>query len=334
MQPALNTRLQWIDYAKGIGIFLVVFGHVLRSLIESNLANSPVFHYIHVFVYSFHMPLFFIIAGYFFLDSVKNNGSGFVLKKLKRLIYPFIIWSLLQTTIEILLNRFTNHKIPSSEILTCLILPRAQFWFLFALFFIHYINFLAYQTNSHYALIATCLIWLVFFLLHIKLEPFAKIFQYLIFFNIGVYFSKQQQKFLPLLEGRWTLILILILAIAEYFYFICSPKTRYLYSLLFLFTGTLGSVTVMNISKKIATINWLNFFDTWGKASLEICLVHILAASGTRIILVSILKITNPIVNVILETTFGIIIPLLIYSFCSKRSYLSWIFKFPEQKNQ
>lgn len=41
------------DVLKGIGISLVLVAHSLGG-------------YIHTFAYSFHMPLFFLVAGYFF----------------------------------------------------------------------------------------------------------------------------------------------------------------------------------------------------------------------------------------------------------------------------
>ena len=44
-----KQRIDWIDIAKGIGIFLMVVGH---TSIPSFLSN---------YIFSFHMPLFFII---------------------------------------------------------------------------------------------------------------------------------------------------------------------------------------------------------------------------------------------------------------------------------
>ena len=50
-------RIEYIDIAKGIGILLVALAHADVSLF------SP---YLHKFIYSFHMPLFFFLSGYFF----------------------------------------------------------------------------------------------------------------------------------------------------------------------------------------------------------------------------------------------------------------------------
>lgn len=54
--PPERIRIGWVDAAKGIGILLVVLGH--------NQINSytQVFHNL---IYSFHMPLFFMLAGMF-----------------------------------------------------------------------------------------------------------------------------------------------------------------------------------------------------------------------------------------------------------------------------
>ena len=45
------SRLSWIDVLKGIGIILVVLGHIYLDDVVYN------------WLYSFHMPLFFIAAG-------------------------------------------------------------------------------------------------------------------------------------------------------------------------------------------------------------------------------------------------------------------------------
>ncbi|MEO0289433.1 MAG: acyltransferase family protein [candidate division WOR-3 bacterium] len=77
----MNRRENFIDIAKSIGIFLVVLGH---TEIDQNLKT---------FIYSFHMPLFFIISG--FLLKIESNFKEFFLKRFKRLILPYFIFSFL-----------------------------------------------------------------------------------------------------------------------------------------------------------------------------------------------------------------------------------------------
>ena len=72
-----KKRIDYFDIAKGIGIILMILGHM--SLQDKYLKN---------FIYSFHMPLFFIISGYFF----KERDNKQCLKNIfKKLIIPYIL---------------------------------------------------------------------------------------------------------------------------------------------------------------------------------------------------------------------------------------------------
>ena len=71
-----------MDILKGIGILLVVVGH----------SGCPI--ELHDFIYSFHMPLFFMASGYFFKEKVANPRN-WCCKKLRTLYLPFIFWNLL-----------------------------------------------------------------------------------------------------------------------------------------------------------------------------------------------------------------------------------------------
>ena len=49
----MGKRLAHIDLLKGIGIILVLLGHL------------PINGIMHMLIYSFHMPLFFFCSGFF-----------------------------------------------------------------------------------------------------------------------------------------------------------------------------------------------------------------------------------------------------------------------------
>ena len=54
-----NSRVDAIDAAKGLGIVLVVVGHTLGGIIDSDLDEyGIVLRYAFLFIYTFHMPLF------------------------------------------------------------------------------------------------------------------------------------------------------------------------------------------------------------------------------------------------------------------------------------
>lgn len=79
-ETSVNKRDISIDIVKGIGMVAVILGHM--SLPEK--ATD--------FIFSFHMPLFFLINGYFFKE--KSIGQS-ICQKFRTLILPYLCTSLL-----------------------------------------------------------------------------------------------------------------------------------------------------------------------------------------------------------------------------------------------
>jgi len=76
------ARNNIISICKGIAIILMVMGHAEPPTLISN------------FIYIFHMPLFFITAGYFFSRKYLDDPWQFCVKRFKGLYIPFLKWSL------------------------------------------------------------------------------------------------------------------------------------------------------------------------------------------------------------------------------------------------
>lgn len=87
-----EQRIQWIDSARGIGILLVVIGHV---------SKSP---YLGKFIYSFHMPLFFIISGYLY-NNKKYAQKAYIKRKAENILVPYFIFGICSLVYWILIER-------------------------------------------------------------------------------------------------------------------------------------------------------------------------------------------------------------------------------------
>ena len=77
-----SNRLDYIDVAKGIGILLVVWAHIL--------VVGPS----HQLIYAFHMPLFFFVSGLLFNSGKYPSFVSFVKIRAKRLLLPYVIYSI------------------------------------------------------------------------------------------------------------------------------------------------------------------------------------------------------------------------------------------------
>jgi polysaccharide biosynthesis protein PslL len=90
----MKERLTHIDIARGIGILLVVAGH--NWIILSSKGE------LYRIVYSFHIPLFFVLAGTFFNP---NKSFSLTLKeKFQTLLVPYFFTSLVVELIALAFN--------------------------------------------------------------------------------------------------------------------------------------------------------------------------------------------------------------------------------------
>src|SRR6478735_9264285 len=134
IQKHTQSRESWIDVAKGWGILLVVLGHALRGLQNAQLLPSTGWsHGLDAWIYSFHMPLFFLLSG-FFIEKAVNKPLDRALKdRAKTLLWPYLIWSVLQTLVQIRMASYTTSHYGWTHLASILWKPVMQFWFLYVL---------------------------------------------------------------------------------------------------------------------------------------------------------------------------------------------------------
>lgn len=80
----MQQRIEYIDLAKGIGMIFVVFGHMLNHYSLEAYA-----------IWSFHMPLFFILSGMCFNASRWSLFIPFLKRRIKTLAVPLLIFAIL-----------------------------------------------------------------------------------------------------------------------------------------------------------------------------------------------------------------------------------------------
>ena len=127
-------RVEWVDMAKGMGIFLMVIGHTGIPKFASQ------------WIYSFHMPLFFFLSGYFF-TSGKYSLKVLLQRKFKTMIVPYLFFVLI-TWIGCELLQYTLFP-PHSlwEILTDG--SKGTLWFVYVLFFVEIVFWFIDKIQSY-----------------------------------------------------------------------------------------------------------------------------------------------------------------------------------------
>jgi fucose 4-O-acetylase-like acetyltransferase len=155
------------DAIKGLCIMLMVFGHTTYIGSLSNYLSI-----VNEFIYTFHMPLFLIVSGYFFNFSSDPRGRG--IKIFLRIGVPYIIFISLYMTGLILVQKLgipTSNSPPhdmNDFIYSVLLSPYGGYWFLHSLIVIQltiiFSNYLSnmFSSENNYLgmtlLISICLL--------------------------------------------------------------------------------------------------------------------------------------------------------------------------------
>lgn len=322
-----RPRIDWIDHAKGIGIILVVFGHVIKGMNTAKLIDPVFFYYMVNFVYSFHMPLFFMLSAYFFLPGLNKRGNKyFLINKLETIAYPFVLWVIMQSFVSLRLSALTNSHLKAHFSWDFFYRPHDQFWFLMALFFINLMCLLFFNISKKWGVLISVIVWVVYYNFPLATNIFDKTYVNLLYFTVGIALSQRGSIVNQLTNNVWLFLFNLVVFSLSLYVYFHYPTTKWYNEV---FPQLSGSFVVIYLSSLCSKVSFLKFLEYLGINSMAIYLVHILAGSGTRIFLATFLHVRNSAIHIIAGTLVGLLASLLVYHLAMKTKYLSWLFVFP-----
>lgn len=91
----VKQRSVYLDVIKGVAIILVVFAHCIQWGSGENFYNNHSYFSDVLFklIYSFHMPLFMVVSGFLFWNTVcHHNIKKIIISRIKHLLLPIIVW--------------------------------------------------------------------------------------------------------------------------------------------------------------------------------------------------------------------------------------------------
>jgi fucose 4-O-acetylase-like acetyltransferase len=142
-----RERTGWVDCAKGLGITLVVAGHAWRGLGNAGIVPQDfAFRFADRWVYAFHMPLFFFLAGLFLARSADKSSLTFFREKSLSLLYPFLLWTVLLVGMQSALGGRVNHRVSFFDLPSHLFVT-PTLWFLPVLFLAAAVVFVAVRAR-------------------------------------------------------------------------------------------------------------------------------------------------------------------------------------------
>lgn len=224
----IGKRIIWVDLLKGFAIICVILGH--RVYGNTGFLSK----FIKPEIFSFHIPLFFFLSGIVFSIEKYNSFKAFVIKKVKTILVPMVIFSL----IVILFNYFYRGLLLGFKSYNLLYLKRrlidialhirgrsdellvyqTVLWFLVCLFIVEIIMFgvirITHNKTIRILVIISCLFVLgsIYMSLGLPLIPWDidSAFIAILFFGLGYIISKEKEFFKKLNKLYFAPILLFV----------------------------------------------------------------------------------------------------------------------------
>jgi fucose 4-O-acetylase-like acetyltransferase len=333
-----SKHFDWIDIAKGIGIVLVVLGHTLVPQIRN---ESSVAGFLWIFIYNFHMPLFFFLSGFLFEKGLSryNDKLKFIQNKAHFLLVPYLFFSIFAYLfINCALNidklarvleggGYEKTKILQSilSILTYNNHLDKHLWFLFSLFIVFLINILMPKLTKH----PIAIVIMLGLYVSKAFVTYFGILDYVVsdffFFAVGrLVISNHSVRDIFKRSNTVAAIVMFLLmnSFYSYLYVRGLPDNKIFIAVLYCFracVSLLGIISVCKISIIIEKSKLADLFKKLGGYSYDIYLMHApFLVSGSMGILLAYSPLPEAFCCVIV-LFIGIILPIAISKFIVRR---------------
>ncbi len=324
-----ESRYAWIDYAKGIAIILVVYRHLAYGLVAAGVSMPKGVLATNDMLYSFRMPLFFLLSGLFFGRSVAKRGAvNFGMSKVNTLLYPYLLWAMIQISLQILFPEYANAERSRRDFLNIVLQPRTldQLWYLFALFnvtILYLLTSLLLKGKKGWQL----LIGLVLLGVAPYVQSSSTLYDialHYIYFAVGdiaaTYFF--QGEIQDLLANPVNLLLLTpVFCLLQWYYLLHQQMNLYLLMPIALN----GCLFVMMLASWLAKLQKLQFLNVIGHYSLYIYLLHVSIFAALRAMLLY-TGITNGVVLLLICIPSSILLSIIAYRILVKMGF-SFLFK-------
>ncbi|HEM6453330.1 TPA: acyltransferase family protein [Streptococcus suis] len=299
--------MDWVDFGKGLSIFLVVLGHVVLGLYESKRFQSDE-TWLWIFVqsiYIFHIPVFFALSGYFFKPvSSISEFKNYILNKSIQLGIPFIFYNIIQFILQSIGGDSVRDAATLVDLINIYKAPLGVSWFLYVLWGIFFIQgFLSIKIKDYRLLFLLSLlgllvvnIWPVDLMLPQRVGLWVSVFM---FGNVLRHIELPHKKV-------WLSILFftVLCYLTIWYYFDFENRISYylpkMWSLIFFIVVPFSFILFQLYPKGKS----FTYFDRYGKDSLVIYILHAPIVSVTRIVLLKI-DIDDALIHIFAGLTFG-----------------------------
>jgi uncharacterized membrane protein YcfT len=303
-------RVDWVDYAKGICIVMVVTMHSTLG-VEAAAGATGWMHALVDFANPFRMPDFFLISGLFLARVIERDWNSYLDRKVLHFAYFYALWVTIQFAIKAPGFAADAGLIAVMKMyLLAFIEPFGTLWFIYLLPIFFVVTKLARRLPPVVLFIAAAALEIAKLDTgHIVIDEFAA--RYVYFFT-GYWLAEYFFTLARNAQSQWALAAA---GLAVWAFLNGTLVAAGLSGLPFisLLMGFNGAAAVIALSALLAQTRFLDPLRHAGEHSIVIYLAFFLPMAATRMLLLKTGTITDLGTVALIVTAAGVIVPLLLH---------------------
>lgn len=335
----INTasRLDWVDMAKGLSIFLVVMMYCAASIGEDT-GQTGLLHWAIAFATPFRMPEFFLLSGLFLSAVITRPWKAFADRRIVHYLYFYALWAIIHIVFKVGLVGM-NPLGALGDMVLAIVQPYGVLWFIYMLAVLGCATKLLHDWRvPHWAVLAVAAI--------LQMAPITtgsyavdQFAEYYFYFYAGYAFAPQLFRL-----AQWTnhntaaaLVAVLAWALANAALvfnggFIMDPVHPIpgFASLpgLHLALALIGSIALCLIAALLTRLPWMTWLQWMGGKSLIVYVAFVLPMGIARIILLR-LGLTDPNLLSLVVLATAIASPLILWWIVQRIGFGTFLFERP-----
>ncbi len=320
-----GTRSNIVDIVKGIAITLVAYGHTAQGMFHRGWWGGPGAVFSEAFVYSFHMPAFFFVAGLFVMGSLAKRGNKrFTTDKLKTILYPYVLFAIIGVLTEPLIGRFKAGVTQFHWNVFLLNLADGEIsWFLFVLFLCLMLALMTARLPAWLRLLVAVLAALI---PAFGPQSINQVLHEFCFLAAGMWVGTRIYRMERMRTGMATLGFVLLAAFQTAMVYIYGESV--LWRWIYIVLGLTGTVGLFLLAKLLDKHRFGDGLAWVGRASLAVFLLSAFAQGVTREVLLRVFHTQEFWLQLLLPTFFATLLPAIVWH-QQDRWRVGWLFRWP-----
>lgn len=330
-------RLDWVDMAKGLSIFLVVMMYAASSVGEDT-GGVGALHWAIAFATPFRMPEFFLISGLFLAQVIDRPWRAYTDRRVVHYLYFYVLWALIHIIFKVgLLGMDPVGAV--EQIAWAVIQPYGVLWFIYMLAVVSAATKLLHDLKAP--------VWAVFAIaavlqmapIHTGSYLVDQFAEYFVFFYAGYVLAPQLFRLAGWASDHvalslaglaaWAIINGALVFLGGFAMHPVHPVMGYAgWPGVHLIMALVGTSALCVIAALLTRLPWMNWLRWMGAHSLVIYVAFVLPLGISRTVLIK-LGVDEPTLLSLLTMAVAIVSPLILYWIVQRIGFGRFLFERP-----